>query len=52
VDRPQQISWPLPLEGRYPCAFLDAELESAAGGRVVDTTLVIARGVHETGRRR
>src|SRR4051794_16632781 len=41
-----------PLEGRYPYVFLDAKLEKVrAGGRVVNKALVIAHGVHETGRR-
>ena len=41
-----------PLEGRYPYVFLDAKVEKVrAGGRVVNKALVIAHGVHETGRR-
>jgi putative transposase len=41
-----------PLEGRYPYVFLDAKLEKVRdGGRVVGKALVIAHGVHETGRR-
>src|SRR3954449_6620281 len=41
-----------PLEGRYPYLFLDAKLEKVRdGGRVVNKALVIAHGVHETGRR-
>jgi putative transposase len=41
-----------PLEGRYPYVFLDAKVEKVrAGGRVVTKALVIAHGVHETGRR-
>jgi transposase-like protein len=41
-----------PLEGRYPYLFLDAKVEKVrAGGRVVNKALVIAHGVHETGRR-
>jgi putative transposase len=41
-----------PLEGRYPHVFLDAKIEKVrAGGRVVNKALVIAHGVHETGRR-
>src|SRR6187455_1636712 len=41
-----------PLEGAYPYLFLDAKVEKVrAGGRVVNTALVIAHGVHETGRR-
>jgi putative transposase len=41
-----------PLEGRYPYVFLDAKIEKVrAGGRVVNKALVIAHGVHESGRR-
>jgi putative transposase len=41
-----------PLEGRYPYVFLDAKVEKVRdGGRVVAKALVIAHGVHETGRR-
>ena len=41
-----------PLEGRYPYVFLDAKVEKVRdGGRVVRKALVIAHGVHETGRR-
>ena len=41
-----------PLEGRYPYLFVDAKVEKVRdGGRVVDKALVIAHGVHETGRR-
>jgi transposase-like protein len=41
-----------PLEGRYPYLFLDAQVEKVRDGdRVVNKGLVIARGVHETGRR-
>ena len=41
-----------PLEGRYPYVFLDAKMEKVRdGGRVVNKALVIAHGVHETGRR-
>ena len=40
------------LEGRYPYVFLDAKVEKVRdGGRVVRKALVIAHGVHETGRR-
>jgi transposase-like protein len=40
------------LEGRYPYLFLDAKVEKVRdGGRVVNKALVIAHGVHETGRR-
>src|SRR5881227_4095771 len=41
-----------PLAGRYPYLFLDAKIEKVRdGGRVVNKALVIAHGVHETGRR-
>jgi putative transposase len=41
-----------PLEGRYPYVFLDAKVEKVRdGGRVVRKALVIAHGVHESGRR-
>src|SRR6186997_1352296 len=41
-----------PVEGRYPYVFLDAKMEKVRdGGRVVNKALVIAHGVHETGRR-
>jgi transposase-like protein len=41
-----------PLEGRGPYVFLDAKVEKVRdGGRVVTKALVIAHGVHETGRR-
>jgi len=41
-----------PLEGRYPYLFLDAKVEKVrSGGRVVRKCVVIAHGVHETGRR-
>ena len=41
-----------PLEGRYPYVFLDAKVEKVRdGGRVVNKALVIAHGVHESGRR-
>jgi putative transposase len=41
-----------PLEGRYPYVFFDAKVEKVRdGGRVVNKALVIAHGVHETGRR-
>ena len=40
------------MEGRYPYLFLDAKMEKVRdGGRVVNKALVIAHGVHETGRR-
>src|SRR5512132_117515 len=41
-----------PLEGRYPYVWLDAKVEKVGdGGRVVRKCLVIAHGVHESGRR-
>src|SRR5215207_3148718 len=41
-----------PLEGRYRYLFLDAKVEKVRdGGRVVAKALVVAHGVHETGRR-
>jgi transposase-like protein len=41
-----------PLERRYPYVFLDAKMEKVRdGGRVVAKALVVAHGVHETGRR-
>ena len=41
-----------PLEGRYPYVFLDAKVESVReAGRVRHKALVIAYGVHESGRR-
>src|SRR5207342_2890769 len=41
-----------PLEGRYPYVFLDAKVEKVRdGGRVVNKALVVAHGVHESGRR-
>ena len=41
-----------PLEGRDPYLFLDAKIEKVRdGGRVVNKALVVAHGVHETGRR-
>ena len=45
-------SGPGRLEGAYPYLFLDAKVEKVRdGGRVVNKALVIAHGVHETGRR-
>src|SRR3954470_21950335 len=41
-----------PLEGRYPYLWLERQLEKVRdGGRVVRKCLVIAHGVHESGRR-
>jgi putative transposase len=41
-----------PLEGDYPYLWLDAKVEKVRdGGRVVSKAVVIAYGVHESGRR-
>src|SRR5919199_4277080 len=41
-----------PLEGRYPYLWVDAKVEKVRdGGRVVRKCLVIAHGVHDSGRR-
>src|SRR5439155_1605741 len=41
-----------PLEGEYPYLWVDAKVEKVRdGGRVVHKAVVIAHGVHETGRR-
>src|SRR4051794_7750491 len=41
-----------PLAGAYPYVFLDAKVEKVRdGGRVVTKALVVAHGVHESGRR-
>jgi putative transposase len=41
-----------PLEGRYPYLFLDAKVEKVRdGGRVRRKCVVVAHGVHESGRR-
>jgi len=41
-----------PLEGEYPYLWLDAKVEKVRdGGRVVRKAVVIAHGVHETGRK-
>jgi putative transposase len=41
-----------PLEGRYPYLFVDAKVEKVRdGGRVRRKCVVIAHGVHESGRR-
>ena len=41
-----------PLEGRYPYLFVDAKVEKVRdGGRVQRKCVVIAHGVHETGRK-
>jgi len=52
LDEQVQAFRQRPLEGRYPYLFLDAKMEKVRdGGRVVNKALVIAHGVHETGRR-
>lgn len=41
-----------PLEGEYPYLWVDAKVEKVReGGRVVNKAVVVAHGVHETGRR-
>jgi putative transposase len=41
-----------PLEGEYPYLWLDAKVEKVRdGGRVVHKAVVVAHGVHETGRK-
>jgi putative transposase len=41
-----------PLEGRYPCLFVDAKIEKVRdSGRVARKAVVVAHAVHETGRR-
>jgi putative transposase len=41
-----------PLEGRYPYLFVDAKVEKVRdGGRVRRKCVVIAHGVHDSGRR-
>jgi len=41
-----------PLEGEYPYLWLDAKVEKVRdGGRVVNRAVVVAHGVHESGRR-
>ncbi len=40
------------MEGDYPYLWLDAKVEKVRdGGRVVSKALVVAHGVHESGRR-
>ena len=52
LDEQVQAFRARPLEGRYPYLFVDAKVEKVrAGGRVVSKCVVIAHGVHETGRR-
>jgi putative transposase len=52
LDEQVQAFRTRPLEGRYVYLFLDAKVEKVRdGGRVVRKCVVIAHGVHETGRR-
>src|SRR3954454_15684088 len=52
LDEQVQAFRSRPLEGRYPYLFVDAKVERVRdGGRVVRKCVVIAHGVHETGRR-
>src|SRR5213080_2407556 len=52
LDEQVEVFRSRPLEGRYPYLWLDAKVEKVRdGGRVVPKCLVIAHGVHESGRR-
>jgi len=52
LDEQVQAFCTRPLEGRYPYVFVDAKVEKVRdGGRVVRKCVVVAHGVHETGRR-
>ncbi len=52
LDEQVQAFRQRPLEGRYPYLFVDAKVEKVrAGGRVARKCVVVAHGVHETGRR-
>jgi putative transposase len=52
LDEQVQAFLERPLEGDYPYLWLDAKVEKVRdGGRVVGKAVVIAYGVHETGRR-
>ena len=52
LDEQVQAFRSRPLEGRYPYLFVDAKVEKVRqGGRVVRKCVVLAHGVHETGRR-
>ncbi len=52
LDEQVQAFRTRPLEGRYPYLFLDAKVEKVRdGGRVQRKCVVVAHGVHETGRR-
>jgi putative transposase len=52
LDEQVEVFRSRPLEGRYPYLFLDGKVEKVRdGGRVVRKCVVIAHGVHESGRR-
>jgi len=52
LDEQVQAFRTRPLEGRYPYLFVDAKVEKVRdGGRVRRKCVVLAHGVHETGRR-
>jgi len=52
LDEQVQAFRERPLEGCYPYLFVDAKVEKVrAGGRVVRKCVVVAHGVHESGRR-
>jgi putative transposase len=52
LDEQVEVFRSRPLEGRYPYLFLDGKVEKVRdGGRVVRKFVVIAHGVHESGRR-
>ena len=52
LDEQVQAFLERPLEGDYPYMWLDAKMEKVRdGGRVVGKAVVIAYGVHESGRR-
>jgi transposase-like protein len=52
LDEQVEVFRSRPLEGRYPYLFLDGKVEKVRdGGRVVRECVVIAHGVHESGRR-
>src|SRR3954471_5383247 len=52
LDEQVQAFRERPLEGRYPYLFVDAKIEKVRDGRRVQRKcVVIAHGVHETGRR-
>jgi transposase-like protein len=52
LDEQVEVFRSRPFQGRYPYLFLDGKVEKVRdGGRVVRKCVVIAHGVHETGRR-